>query len=113
MHNDITNQPPTGLIRALRDLVPERALSLNEAYQLAERQATQALRHLHIEHPDVPLRWVLNPPRIEVQLDPRHAMTGMAGFTVWRNHRYLVVVNKSDPHGRRRFTLAHEFKHVL
>jgi predicted transcriptional regulator len=111
--DDITNHSATGFIRAMREVMPNRALSLNEAYQLAERQATLTLQRLRIEQPDVPLGWVLKLPRVEVQLEPRHTMSNLAGFTVWRERRYLVVVNKSDPHGRRRFTLAHELKHVL
>ena len=113
MDEDITNRPPAGLIREARALMPDRAVSLSEAYQIAEWQAVTLLRRLRVEAPDVPLRWALQLPRVEVQLQPRHTMRGMAGYTVWKDGRYLVVVNKSDPHGRRRFTLCHEIKHVL
>ena len=55
--DDIISKPPAGLIRDIRELMPTRALSLNEAYQLAERQATELLKRLRITHPHVPMRW--------------------------------------------------------
>ena len=111
--NDITNQPPAGLIRDLRQLIPLRPLSFHEAFELAERQATEILRLLRLDQPSVPMRWVLELPKVEVRLEPRHRMTGLAGLTTWRKGRYLTIVNRNDPHGRRRFTLAHEVKHIL
>lgn len=111
--DDITNRPPAGLIRELRQLIPLRPLTLHEAYELAERQATATLRLLHIGQPAVPLRWILDLPKVEVRLEPRYRMTRLAGMTTWRNGRYLTIINRNDPHGRRRYTLAHELKHIL
>lgn len=111
--DDIVSRPPVGLVRELRARMPLRALSATEAYELAERQATQALKLLRIISPGIDLQWLLALPKVEVQLEPRYRMSGLAGMTTWSHGRYLIVINKSDPHGRRRFTLAHEFKHLL
>jgi Zn-dependent peptidase ImmA (M78 family) len=48
-----------------------------------------------------------------VQLSPRFKMDGFSGATTFTHGRYLIIVNKNDGHVRRRFTLAHEFKHLL
>src|SRR4051794_28111274 len=101
--DDIITKPPAGLIRRLRDVMPARPLGLNEAYTLAEHQAIIALRLLDVTGPHVPLRWLLKLPKVEVRLEPRHRMTGLAGVSTWEKGRYLIVINKSDPHGRRRF----------
>lgn len=111
--NDISKRPPAGLIRDLRQLMPLRPLAVHEAYVLAEQQATELLRLLHLVQPSVPLRWILDLPKVEVRLEPRYRMTGLAGMTTWRKGRYLTIINRNDSHGRRRYTLAHELKHIL
>jgi Zn-dependent peptidase ImmA (M78 family) len=54
-------------------------------------------------------------PSIEVRMRPRHQMAGLSGFTCWDEvrARWVVTINRNNVEGRRRFTLAHEFKHIL
>lgn len=50
-------------------------------------------------------------PRIQVE---RLALpSGMAGFSQWAKGRWLIVLNASEPAVRQRFSMAHEYKHVL
>ena len=49
-------------------------------------------------------------PRIEVRVEPR---LPVSGFSQWSRGRWLIGINQDDAPVRRRFTLAHEFKHVL
>lgn len=110
------NQPtetPRTIVRELRALVPHRPLTLGESYTLAEKQANRALQLAEQKQPDVNLGWVLELPRVEVQLSPRFKMDGLSGFTTFSHGRYVVMVNRNDSHARRRFTLAHELKHLL
>jgi Zn-dependent peptidase ImmA (M78 family) len=93
--------------------MPHRQLTLGESYALAEKQAVQALKLAGQGQPDVNLGWILELPKVEVQLAPRYKMDGLSGFTTFTHGRYLIMVNKNDAHARRRFTLAHELKHVL
>ena len=44
---------------------------------------------------------------------PRYKMDRLSGATTFSKGRYLILVNKGDPQQRRRFTLAHEWKHLL
>lgn len=101
------------IIKELRALMPHRALPLGESYLLAEKQANYALQLLGQREPDVNLGWILELPKVEVQLGPRYKMDGLSGFTTFSRGRYVVMVNKNDSHSRRRFTLAHELKHLL
>ena len=108
------NQPSRNTtIKQLRAVVPTRPLTLSESYILAERQATRALTLLGITRPHVGLGWLLGLPKVEVQLAPRFKMDGLSGLTTFTHGRYLILVNKNDSHARRRFTLAHEAKHLL
>ena len=40
-------------------------------------------------------------------------MDGLSGMTTWADGHWVIGVNKGNAHARRRFTLCHEFKHVL
>jgi Zn-dependent peptidase ImmA (M78 family) len=101
------------IIRELRALVPHRPLTFSEAYMLAEKQAHKALQLLGQTEPDVNLGFILDHPRIVMSLEPRHRMGRIAGLTTVSKGKYFIMVNKNDVHPRRRFTLGHEFKHVL
>ena len=37
----------------------------------------------------------------------------VSGCTSWQAGRWLILINGSEPYGRQRFSLAHEFKHVI
>jgi predicted transcriptional regulator len=108
-----TTNPPRDIVAQLRGVPPLRPLTMGDAYTIAERQATKALGLAGITAPHVSLDWILRLPRTEVQVEPRHAMHGLSGSTTYSKGRYLIVVNKNDAHARRRFTLAHEWKHLL
>jgi len=101
------------IIKELRALLPHRALSLGESYTLAEKQANYALELAGQTEPDANLGFILELPRVELQLAPRFKMDRLAGFTTFSRGRYVITVNKNDSHTRRRFTLGHEFKHLL
>lgn len=108
------NETKQSTMRTLRDIMPARPVSFSEAYILAERQATELLRLLGVTSVPVPVARINELPRVEIQVEPRHRMLNKSGFSHhWENGRWLIVVNRNDVPGRRRFTLAHEFKHVL
>lgn len=100
-------------MREIRSLMPARTVTLAEAYRIAEMQASRLLGALRIEQPAVDVARIAELPKIDVQMQPRHRMPSLAGFSQWTDGRWLIVVNRDSVPGRRRFTLAHEFKHVL
>jgi len=108
-----TDKARRQILRELRTLVPHRALSIGESHVLAEKQANYALQLTGQNGPDVNLGWILELPRVEVQLAPRFKMDGLCGFTTFSRGRYVIMVNKNESHTERRFTLAHEAKHLL
>lgn len=101
------------VIEQVRDLMPRRALSLTEAYSVAEHQAYKLLDLLDIKAPHVTYDQLLSLPNIEIQLEPNYRMDHFSGLSRFSKGRWLIVVDKNDVHGRRRYTLAHEFKHVI
>ena len=99
-----------GVITTLRDMVPLRPLSLVEALRIAELQATRFLQLSGVEAPPVPETIISQLPRVQVE---RIFPSPVAGACEWSHGRWLIVIKGTDRIGRQRFSLAHEFKHIL
>src|SRR6185437_3254328 len=78
-------------------------------------QAVKLLSILDQYEPPVNVGLIAELPRIEVRVVPNRDIGGLSGATQWdrTKGRWLVAINRDDSKTRRRFTLAHEFKHVL
>src|SRR5215213_2118932 len=98
------------IVQQLRDLCPKRPLSYQEALAVAERQADRFISLIGLTGPPVPSEVMRSLPRIEVAVEPDMPVSGS---TLWHGSRWLIVLRQQDPLVRRRFTLAHELKHVL
>jgi Zn-dependent peptidase ImmA (M78 family) len=101
------------LLPRVRTLMPARPLAFYEHLQIAERQATQLHHLLKQQGPAADLTWLTKLSGITVVVQPRWKMEGISGLTQWDDGHWVIGVNKSNPHARRRFTLAHELKHVI
>lgn len=99
------------ILRVLRDLVPERPLTRRESYWLSELQASRLRELLGLRaDPYFPSEAIMDLPRIHVA---RRFDMDVSGSTVWNGSMWLIDVNGFEPPGRQRFSLAHEFKHVV
>jgi hypothetical protein len=97
-------------IALLQALLPARAMTWSEAHSVAERQAGLLLDLLHISEPPVPQFVITSLPGIVVDWREDWPTSGMAVRS--RSH-WRIVLKKTEARQRQRFTLAHEFKHVL
>ena len=113
MNDPTLSTTHSNVIRELRKLMPARAVTLSEAYAVAEQQATRLLASQRIRSVPVDLNSLMNLPRLKVVSQPRHAMPTLAGFTEWQDGQYVVVINRTNSVYRRRFTFGHELKHVM
>lgn len=98
-----------GTLALLRGLVPNRAVIERETFQIAELQAARLRRHLCIEGATFPGE-ALDLPRIRVDLDADLPSSGMA---FWSGSSWVIVLNPTESRTRQRFTLLHEFKHIV
>jgi uncharacterized protein DUF955 len=99
-----------GVLTALRDVVPLRALSQSEAYRIAELQAARLLKLAGIDEPSVPDGVILDIPKVQVRyMKP----WPVSGCTDWTGAMWTIALNAGEPLVRQRFSLAHEFKHIL
>jgi IrrE N-terminal-like domain len=97
-------------IARLRHLLPDRPVTWAEAHSIAERQALLLLNLLHIDEPPVPQFVISSLPGIVVD---RQADWPTSGMAVAARRHWRIVLNAAEPRQRQRFSLAHEFKHVL
>jgi Zn-dependent peptidase ImmA (M78 family) len=100
----------TSHITALRDIMPIRPLSFAEALRTAELQATKLLELSGLSEPPFPESIISELPRVQVE---RIIPAPASGASQWSRGRWLILLNGSETAGRQRFSLAHEFKHVL
>jgi hypothetical protein len=105
----MNNQPTQSILGRLRSVTPVRAdLSFDEALRVAELQATRfaelvggsdRLREATID----------GLPRIRVVHEP----IAVSGMSHWTGVEWLITLNEADSLRRQRFTLLHEFKHII
>lgn len=98
-------------IQAVRSLLPMRSVTDLEARKLAELQAKRAHELFGITEPPVDVGVIIDLPRVEVVVDimpPTHS-----GHTAFERGKWVIHVNRLESTNRRRFTLAHEFKHII
>ncbi len=104
------------MLAALRRLHPNRPLDLTDALWLAERQANRLLRlrGAALDVP-VPTTIVTELPRITVEHDPDLPKDAASGCSTWDYQRrsWVISLNPTEPRTRRRFTVLHEYKHIL
>jgi hypothetical protein len=98
------------VISRLRALQPNRRLTWSEAHSMAERQATLLLELLHVTEPPVPQFVISSLPGILVD---RRTDWPISGTAVRSRSHWRIVLKADEPRQRQRFSLAHEFKHVL
>jgi len=99
----------TNIIARLRELAPSVSVSIDESLAVAEQQAALLLSLSGVNEPPVPERIIIDLPRVEVRVVPlKHS-----GETHWINGLWKVRLDASETWMRRRWTLMHEFKHVV
>ena len=97
------------VLARLRALTPQRGgLSFDEALRVAEIQASRLAELLHGTD-QVSEASIGQLPRIRVV----HERVGVSGMSHWTGNEWLIILNQDDSLRRQRFTLLHEFKHII
>ncbi len=104
-----TGDARPSVLASLRSLVPERPLQFNEALRLAELQAVTLRRLCDMTEGPVSDDLITDLPRIRVV----YRRLPTSGMSYWDGQEWVIAINSSEPLTRQRFTLLHEFKHVV
>lgn len=98
------------LLARLRAMSPARGLGLAEAIGVAERQATTLLEASKISSAPVPLSLLSDLPHIVLGVE--HQLP-TSGVSFWDGDNWQLKANAEEHATRQRFSLAHEYKHVI
>jgi hypothetical protein len=110
-----TTQAGGSVLASLRALAPTQPMTLDEALRLAERQATLLLKLCGGPTVPVPTSIITGQPRITVEHDPDLPAHAASGCSEWDRHRrtWVISLNPTEPRRRQRFTVLHEYKHII
>lgn len=109
----MTNNTSTehrSIFKELRSLMPQRSLPYPDALQRAEAQANRLLSLHGITCGPVPTEIVTELPRVRVEHDWDMPASGSA---VWDGTNWVISLNAAEHSLRQRFSLFHEFKHIV
>lgn len=111
MTNEINPTPfDRSVLSSLRSLIPNREVhSLTEAKQVAEHQAIRLLQLHSIDAGPVPVEFIAELPKIEIEL----VEAPVSGASFWNGNAWVIQLNRHENYRRQRFTLAHEYKHII
>ena len=112
MRNESTTTENHSVLATLRGLIPSRGLTFNETLRITELQANRLLELHSVDDGPVPTNLVADLPRIAVRY-PRDLP--VSGASQWDHaHRcWVISLNADEPPVRQRFTLMHEYAHII
>lgn len=100
----------TSVLQRLRSLAPRReSITFGEALRIAELQATTLSVAVGVEPTDLSDLNIAGLPRIRV-ISTRLPVSGTSH---WNGHEWVIALARDDSLVRQRFTLLHEFKHII
>lgn len=110
MTNPITTS--SSILASLRALIPRRNCAFSEALNIAERQAIrlgELIAALDPEADGVNLHHIEGLPRLRVVFE----RLPVSGMSHWNGQDWIIAIARDDSPARQRFTLLHEFKHII
>ena len=112
MHQSTITHQPLSVLGSLRAVIPERRdITFAEALRIAELQANKLLERHGIREYPVPRELIAELPKIAV----RYGSHLVSGASYWdaKAGNWIIQLSRADSWQRRRFTLAHEYKHII
>lgn len=109
-----TNKAMESLTAELRALAPKRPLTYGESLHVVRLQAARFRREFETKEPEINLIGLVKQRLFPVAFVPSYRLHGESGLTTDAiDGAVQVFINKNEPLVRQRFSLLHEFKHVL
>ena len=106
------NRENRSILNTLRALVPQRRASFAEALRVAEQQAQRLLRNVTDVRCPVSEDLVMGLPRINIEYVGDMPTSGCS-FWDSAHKTWIIQINRGEPSTRQRFTLFHEYKHIV
>ncbi|TDD28354.1 ImmA/IrrE family metallo-endopeptidase [Kribbella turkmenica] len=108
----MTEKLTTSVLADLRSVIPSHKITFAQAKRIAEQQANRLLALSGVTTGPQPSGSLIGRlPRIRIVTD--ELPVSVSGTTHWSGSHWIIVLNQADPVARQRFTLMHEFKHII
>ena len=104
----MTHTYKPSVLTSLRAVIPQREASFLEALRTAEIQAAK-LADLIGDERGILEHHITGLPRIVVIRE----LIPVSGMSYWNGQQWVIVLSAKEPTVRQRFTLLHEFKHII
>lgn len=110
MHH-ITHSPENRSVLAnLRAVIPNRtSINFHDALSVAELHANRLLELHDITDGPIPRELITELPRLKIE----YVDAPISGASFWNGYAWVIQLNKRESWTRQRFTLAHEYKHII
>lgn len=102
-------QQSLSTLAILRALIPRCRVDFDDTKEVAERQATRLLELVDTSHDGIQEHHLAALPRLRIV---REALP-TSGLSYWNGQEWIIGLNQGDTAARQRFTLLHEFKHIV
>jgi len=90
-------------------LIHPKRHTFSEALRVAEAQAIRLRELLGLRHAAFPEHAIAGLPRLRIE---RRAMP-TSGMSYWDGQQWVIALHAEEPVTRQRFTLLHEYKHII
>lgn len=107
--NNTTVNENRSILASLRGVIPVRTVEFAEAMQIAELQAARLLELTDSTEGPISSAVITELPRIVVRREPLPT----SGMSYWDGRNWIIAINSAEPTTRQRFTLLHEYKHII
>lgn len=104
-----TTTPTPSTLASLRALIPRCQLDFEDTKAVAERQATRLIDLLQAHQDGITEHDLSSLPRLQIVRE----QLPTSGLSYWNGQTWIIVPNEADTPARQRFTLLHEFKHIV
>ncbi|UVJ38070.1 ImmA/IrrE family metallo-endopeptidase [Arthrobacter sp. CJ23] len=98
------------VLSSLRSLIPNRTVTEpEEALRVAEWQAMRLLQLHDITDGPIPVELIGELPKVRIE----YVELPVSGAAFWDENSWVIQLNRHESWTRQRFTLAHEYKHII
>lgn len=98
------------ILGRLRSVVPHRShITHEKSLRIAELQASKLAELLRVRPQDLGEHHIASLPRMMVT----HEDLPVSGMSHWNGQTWVITLSTHDSLARQRFTLLHEFKHIV
>jgi len=110
MHNHTHPSENRSMLASLRAVIPTRTgVTFDEALRIAELHANRLLELHQISDGPIPREIITELPKLKLE----YVDAPISGASFWNGQVWVIQLNRCESWTRQRFTLAHEYKHIV